>query len=183
MKEDTVATYDLDVAFSSHVTPNDPNLPVAMAYGFTDNTGGTFVGRGQRHENVLAAGTVNFYVYDTAHDPTYNVTSVQISVVNKTQGPNAAKSPFSDAVWNNVSSVTAVSQPNSSQAQLQPPTLQGSSTGCNVKGKSWGVGPFTVANLQGQQRFEITITVITQDGQSQKSFIVDPEVVVDSGNR
>jgi hypothetical protein len=170
-----VATYDLDVAFSSDVTPNDPTVPVAMAYGFTDNAqGGTFRGRGQTKDTVQTGDTVNFYVYDTAPSPTYNVTSVQISAVNKNPGANSAKSPFSDTAWAN-GSITAPTQ-----VPLNGPYSPALSTGCNVKGKSWGIGPFTVANLQGQQKFEITVTVLTQNAQqSQKSFIVDPEMVVD----
>jgi hypothetical protein len=178
-----VATYNLDVAFSSDVTPNNPSLPVAMAYGFTDNSqGGVFQGRGQTKDTVQPGDTVNFWVYDTASAPSYNVTSVQISVVNKSPGVGAAKSPFTDTVWAN-GSITAVSNPSSSQVQLSGPDVPAFSTGCNVTGKSWGIGGFTVGNFRGQ-KFEITVTVLTQNAQqSQKSFIVDPEVVVGSENR
>ena len=173
-----MATYDLDVAFSSDTSANDTSLPIAMAYGFTDNTGGTFVGRGQTKSSMQPGSTVGFWVYDTAPNPVNSLTSVQISVVNKSQSPNAPKSPFSDAVWNNVSSITAPTQ-----VPLSSRNSPARSTGCNVTGVSWGIGPFTVANLSGQQRFEITVTVVTPNGQSQKTFTVDPEVVVDSGNK
>jgi hypothetical protein len=179
-----VAVYNLDVAFSSDVTPNNPSLPVAMAYGFTNNVGGVFGPRGQTKETLPPGSTVSFVVYDTAPSPTYNVTSVQISAVNKSPGVGQARSPFSDAVWAN-GSITATSNPSGpNQAQLNGPNSSAISTGCNVTGRSWIVGTFTVANLQGQQRFEITLTVLMQNAQqSQKSFIVDPEMVVDTGNR
>jgi hypothetical protein len=184
MKEDTVTAYHLDVAFKSDVTANDQTLPIAMAYGFTaPNAQGAFVGLGQTKETPQANDTVEFWVYDMASPPT-TITSVQISIVNKTQGANAAMSPFSDEVWKNVSSVTAVSNPSSSQAQLSGPNPSASSTGLNIKDcTSWGITPFTIASLQGQQRFEITITVLTQTGQPPKSFIVDPEVVVEGSNK
>jgi hypothetical protein len=179
-----VAVYNLDVAFSSDVTPNNASLPVAMAYGFTNNADalGTFRGKGQTKETVPPGSTVSFVVYDTAPSPTYNVTSVQISAVNKAGG--SITSPFSDSAWAN-GSITAVSNPSGpNQVQLNGPNSSAISTGCNVTGRSWIVGTFTVANLQGQQRFEITITVLTQNAQqSQKSFIVDPEVVVGQENR
>jgi hypothetical protein len=173
-----VAIYNLDVAFSSDVIPNTPSLPVAMAYGFTNNADaqGLFRGKGQTKESVPTGSTVNFVIYDTAQSPTYNVTSVQISAVNKAGG--SIKSPFSDSAWA-TGSITATSNPGSNEVQLNGPNSPAISTGCNVTGKSWIVGPFTVANLQGQQRFEITITVLTQNAQqSQKTFIVDPEMAV-----
>ncbi len=181
-----MAVYNLDVAFSSDVTPNNPSLPVAMAYGFTDNADAqsTFRGKGQTKESVPTGSTVSFVIYDTAQSPTYNVTSVQISSVNKSPGVGQANSPFSDSAWAN-GSITATSNPSGpNQVQLDGPNSPATSTGCNVTGKSWIAGPFTVANLQGQQRFEITITVLTQNAQqSQKTFIVDPEMVVGQENR
>ena len=178
-----MAVYNLDVAFSSDVTPNNPSLPVAMAYGFTNNVGGVFGPRGQTKETVPPGSTVSFVFYDTAPSPTYNVTSVQISAVNKSPGVGQAKSPFSDSAWAN-GSITAVSSPGPGQVQLNGPNSPAISTGCNVTGKSWVVGAFTVANLQGQPRFEITITVLTQNAQqSQKTFIVDPEVVVEGAGK
>lgn len=182
-----MANYDLDVAFSSDTTPNDPTLPIAMAYGFTHPDGhGIFRGHGQTKETVPPGNTVYFYVYDTASNPTYNIVSVQISSINKAQGANAVKSPFAEAAWAN-GLITAVSQPNpnqSSQVQLGAINSPALSTGCNVKGVSWGIGPFTVVQLQGQQRFEFTVTVLMQNAQqAQKTFIVDPEVVVGSENR
>lgn len=174
-----MTAYHLDVAFNSDVTPNDQTLPIAMAYGFTaPNAQGTFVGLGQTKETPQANDTVEFWVYDMASPPA-TITSVLISVVNKSQGANAAKSPFSDTLWNGVSSVTAVSNPSPSQAQLSAANSPALSTALNIKDcTSWSITPFTIANLQGQQRFEITITVLTQAGQPPKSFIVDPEVVV-----
>ena len=177
-----MATYNLDVAFSSDVTPNDSTLPVAMAYGFTNDKDapGIFKGKGQTKETLPPNSTVYFYVYDTAASPA-SVTSVQVSAVNKAPGQGTAKSPFTPD-WTN-GSIIAVSNPNGSQVQLSGPNGPNplaQSTGCNVKGTSWGIGPFTVANLSGQQKFEITITVLTQTGQGQKSFIVDPEMLVGS---
>ena len=174
-----MAQYNLDVAFSSDVTVNDPTLPVAMAYGFTNDKDGPYKGQGQTKETLPPNSMVSFVVYDTAASPA-SITSVQISAVNKAPGTGTAKSPFTPD-WAN-GSVIAVSQPNGSQVQLQGPNSQMPSTGCNVKGTNWGIGPFTVANLTGQQAFEITITVLTQVGQSQKSFIVDPEMVVGQEN-
>lgn len=173
-----MATHNLDVAFSSDVTPNDSSQPIAMAYGYTDDThGGSFRGQGQRKEKVRPGAKVNFWVYDTASSPT-TVLSVQISAVNSSQG--TAKSPFTDAAWSN-GSVTAVPDPspNSNQLKLNGPNAGASSTGCNIKNStSWGpLGAFTVGEYEGQ-RFEFTVTVLTQKGQTQQSFIVDPEMAV-----
>ncbi|HJQ33844.1 MAG TPA: hypothetical protein VJ866_16810 [Pyrinomonadaceae bacterium] len=182
-----MADFNLDVAFSSHETPNDPNKPIAMAYGFTDDADqpNTFKGKGQRSLTVPANSQVSFAIYDTAQNPTYDVTSVQISVVNK-GGAGQPKSPFSNSVWANGSITAVKNNPGPGQLQLPPSTpYPGAfSTGCNIKNAtSWDIGSFTVATLQGRQAFDITIHVVTQNGQqSQKSFKVDPEVVVEGGN-
>jgi len=181
-----VADFNLDVAFSSDVNPDDPNLPVAMAYGFTRKDHGAYTGKGQTHQTAPPNSLVAFAIYDTAQNPSYNVASVQISAANKAGGgPN---SPFSDPAWAN-GSITAVSNPGPGQVKLNGPNPSATSTGINIKSipgstyRSWTIGPFTTANLVGQQRFQITVTVLTQNGQqSQKSFKVDPEVVVEGGN-
>ena len=154
-----------------------------MAYGFTDNAqSGAFRGQGQTKDTVQPGDTVFFYFYDTASSPTYTVTSVQISAVNKKPVVGSAKSPFSDSAWAN-GSITATNTPSGpSQVQLNGPISPGNSTGCNITGKCWNAGPFTVGTFGGQ-KFEITVTVLTQNAQqSQKTFIVDPEMVVDGGN-
>ncbi|HWW74377.1 MAG TPA: hypothetical protein VNZ44_03220 [Pyrinomonadaceae bacterium] len=187
-----MANFNLDVAFSSDVTPDDPNLPVAMAYGFTREDHGTYKGKGQGHQNATPGSQVSFAIYDTSQSSAFNVTSVQISAANKDTG--GAQSPFNPA-WPN-GSITAVSSPNPSnpgQTKLNGPNLPNSSpapasTGINIKSvtgstcRSWTVGPFTIASLAGPQTFRIIITVLTQNGQQSKTFKVDPEVIVEGGN-
>jgi hypothetical protein len=172
---------NLDVAFSSNTTANNPSLPIAMAYGYTDNLQGGFQGKGQTEETVAPGSTVYFEIFDTASNPTFNIVSATISAVNKHPGAGKANSPFSDTVWS-TGTVVATSSPNGgNEVQLSTRRNQATSTGCNVIGTGWGIGPFTVGNFNGQ-RFEITITVVMRDNASnQKTFTVDPEMVVGEG--
>ena len=66
-----MANHNLDVAFSSDVTPHDWNLPIAMAYGFTDpDAHNVYKGRGQTKNTLTPDDTVSFWIYDTASSPT-----------------------------------------------------------------------------------------------------------------
>ncbi|MCA1619690.1 MAG: hypothetical protein LC795_10350 [Acidobacteria bacterium] len=182
MPTPVTTTTNLEVAFSSDVTPAQPTQPVAMAYGYSDNSSGVNSGKGQREETVWEGSSVYFLVFDTAASPTYSVSSVTISAANTRPGTGAANSPFTDAAWSTGTVVATSSPTGPNGVQLSGPTSNVDSVGCNVVGKGWSCGPFTVGTFKGQ-RFEITINVLTSDSQShQKTFSVDPEMVVDGGN-
>ena len=130
---------------------------------------------------MASGSTVYFQIFDAAASPTFNVVSATISAVNKNPGTGRANSPFSGSVWS-TGTVVATSTPSGPNGtQLNGPFNGTSSVGCNVSGKCWNVGPFTVGNFNGQ-KFEITINVLTKDSQQdQKTFTVDPEMVVGEG--
>ena len=174
----------LDVAFSSDATANNPALPIAMAYGYTDDLGGSFQGKGQTKETVAPNSQVTFFVFDTAASPTFNVSSVTVSSVNTQPGQGRPSSPFTDTQWSTGTVIASNSSTGSNWVPLGGPGPSTStSTGCNIQGRNWWLGPFTVGNFQGQ-RFELTVTVLMQDGQqNSKTFTVDPEMVVGDGNK
>jgi hypothetical protein len=183
-EEETMPQYHLDVAFSSDATPNDPTLPIAMAYGFTNDASGSWLGAGQTKESVPANSPITFYIFDTASDSTFSISSVTIASANKNPGQGSANSPFSDQVWS-TGTITASDNPSGPTAtQLNGPQNSGTSTGCNVSGRVWSVGPFTVESFSNPAvKFEITVTVEgTVNGVTRK-FQVDPEVVVEGSNK
>jgi hypothetical protein len=184
MSNGTTPDANLDVSFSSDVTPNNTALPIAMAYGYTDNLGGSFTGKGQTKETVAPQSTVYFEIFDTAPSPTFNVVSATIAAVNKNPGTGRANSPFTDTAWSTGTIVASASPTGPNGVALTGPNAGASSTGCNIKNsRNWACGPFTVGDYNGQ-RFEITITVLMQDSnQNQKTFTVDPEMVVDGGGK
>jgi len=181
MPNGTTPDANLDVSFSSDANPFNSGLPIAMAYGYTDNSQGSYRGKGQTKETVAPGSTVYFEIFDTASSPTFNVVSATISAVNNNPGTGRANSPFSDAAWSTGTVVATRTPAGPNEVQLRGPNNGATSTGCNVTGRNWACGPFTVGNFNGQ-RFEITISVLMQDGQSnQKTFTVDPEMVVGEG--
>lgn len=184
----------LDVAFSSDASPIVQSQPIAMAYAYVDNNdpSQTFQGRGQTKVAMAPASTFAFFIFDTAppdpSNPTsvFNVTSVTISSVNKQPGQGKPSSPFTDSQWSTGTVVASGSNSGNANNWVQlygPGPSMSQSTGCNLYGRNWSVGNFTVGSFNGQ-RFEITVTVLMSDGNQQtKSFSVDPEVVVGSGDK
>ena len=178
-------TCHLDVAFSSDATPANPSAPIAMAYGYTDNLLGSFQGKGQMKETVAPNSLIAFFVFDTAPSPTFNVTSVTVSSVNKHPGQGKPSSPFTDSQWSTGTIVATGSSTGASNwvPLTGPGPSTSQSTGCNVQARNWWLGNFNIGNFPGQS-FELTVTVLTTDNnQHTKTFSVDPEMVVDGGNK
>jgi hypothetical protein len=170
-----VAQYNLDVAFSSDASiGSDPTQPITMAYGYTNNTSGTWRGAGQTKERLPPNSPAAFGIFDMAPNSAFSITSVTISSANVNPGQGTPNSPFSDSVW---SSGTITATPSGSGLlQLGGPN-SGPSTGCNITGKGWSVGPFTIGNYHNQ-RFELTIIIVGTVNGVTKRFQVDPEMVV-----
>lgn len=176
-----MSNYHLDVTFSSDVNPADDTMPVALAYGYADDTEGKLNGTGQRKEIVHPNASVVFDVFDTVPSAASNVASVELTVKNK--DPNSPYvSPFKSdpgsqyLSWPKGENQFTVNNDNG----LKFVGTDQKSFGCNIKGSEWSVGPFLVDEIQGEsQEFEISVLVKLQNN---KTYMVDPEMVVKGGN-
>lgn len=153
--------YYLDVAFSSDVTPQWQNQPIAMAYGFVTQDEGGVWGEGiQTVETMQVNDQVWISVYDFAP---------AACTVNKIMIVFNYGSPFA---WDTREIPGDESLPNSIFPQGSP--------GVNwFDGTAWMFGPY-LAESAGEFEFTVSAYVTDSNG-NEKEFKVDPEIIVEGG--
>ena len=180
--------FRLEVAFQSNATPAAAERPVTMAYAFTDAEPGRIVEADAQnlnlvHKRVPKGSRFYFGIFDTAIHPA-GTTPPEVAAVtidcakaDTTDGdsPFVADPDGLNSWWLNKNSITAKrDRPDACPVQPQPGQLV-MSTGCNVIGRHWYVGPF---NAFKEGAYEFTVTVNLDNG---RTFMVDPEMVVGDG--
>lgn len=159
----------LDLAVNSQATPALTNN-MAMGYGFAQQVDGVWTGLGQTHLTLLTGAQFSFGVYDEAiissGGSAATLNSIQITFTPK--DGTTATSPF-----NGVGSTLTIT----SFTQLTNPI----SVGCDIQTPfGWTTSSYTADNLGD---FELLVTVqITPSGGSQKTFEVDPRIIVTGTN-
>ncbi len=163
--------YSLDVAYSSAtITPNS-SVPVAMAFGFAQQSPSS-EGKGQTTLTIDQNSLFEFNIFDTASDP-MSIVSVVISFTNK-DSPGQSQSPFSTVSGSSIDVLTPSHLPDPRD-----------SVGCNVRGTQWKITAGSqnegyVADQIGN--YGITVAVIAQNSSTVKAFKADPRIIVTGTN-
>ena len=189
---DPGAYYSLDIAFASAAspTPGNSNKPIAVAFGYSDNSSGPgYTGRGQTKEVLDEGDWAMFAIFDMSKNSNVTLSNFQVRVTNKLGKLSPIVTPFSSSPPTNTpdgktpvawpsQSVTSYTAAGTLTPTPGPPVP--SSVGCNVQGYLWVYGPFYVAN-PGKFGITVSFTATGGAGGSPLTYSVDPEMEVQSG--